>query len=263
MWRKLAFHNKVLEQGVNSVIAAGNGVLNHDTGFIEPPGTAMHHNGNWLFFGYQSMLRDCWLWHQVWFKHFNGFVPEFCRLRCYKVVVKVRNFIEAMQFFNLMQANSFLTGDITTIPGKVGMDERWYTDGHFNGFIYCDGPEDAQRKYADVRKLVDNHFHDGENIDIIIKRSCTEFEQQHGPTDQPFWNAMSQEDLDFQRHLEDIFKGQWTCAVQPDWLKNKLAHKFAKWANTVGDKTWIEYFGEDFLTMKAITYHQIERRTEK
>lgn len=257
MWQKLLFHNEVLEQGIQRVIASGLGYIDHDSGLLVPTGKSMDFNTNWLFFGYTTALRDCYLWHQVMFRHFNGFVPEFCRLRCYKVVVKVRNFLEAVQFGNLMTAGPCIQAEICPLHGKVGIDERPYSDGHFNGFVYCDGLEDGLRKYQIVRKLVDEHLENGSEIPIILKRSCTEFEKRHGATDTPFWDAISQEDLDFQHHLEDIFKGQWTCAVQPDWLKNKIFHKFAKWANTVGDKSWIDYFGEDFLTMKAVTYHHL------
>jgi hypothetical protein len=263
MWRKLAFHNPILDKGVDSVINKRLGYINHDTGFIEPPDQAMNLQSNWLFFGYQSMLRDCWLWHQIWFTNFNSFVCTFCKLRCYKVVVKVRNFQETVQFFQLMQAAPMIRGELCTLPGKVGIDERDYSSGPYNGFIYCDGLEDARHRYSIVRELVDNHMEDGENIDIIIKRSCTEFERIHGATDQPYWQDMKPEELDFERKLMDIFKGQWTCAVQPDWLKNRIVHRFARWANSIGDHTWADYFGEDFLTMKAVTYHQLPEKGDQ
>lgn len=255
-WRKLKFHNERLQKGIAQFLAAGHGYIEHPTGFIVPNDRqALPYMGNWIFFGHTSMLRDCYLWHHVMFNHFE-LVPEFCRLRCYKVVVKVRNFLEAMDFYGLMNANAFLNAEISAIPGKVGMDERFYSDGHFNGFVYCDGLEEALEKYRVVRDLVNEHIPTGPDIPIIVKRTCTEFERRFGATDQPFWQSMPKDELDFQHHLEDIFKGQWTCAVQPDWLRNHLVLKFAKWANTVGDKSWIEYFGEDFLTMKAVTYHQ-------
>ena len=257
MWQKLMFHNNILEEGVQGVIRSGLGYIDHDSGLIIPSGQAMDFNSNWIFFGYTTGLRDCMLWHQIMFRFFNGFVPEFCRLRCYKVVVKVRNFREAVQFGNLMTAAPCIRAEICPIHGKVGIDERAYSDGAFNGFIYCDGLEDGLEKYKIVRQLVDENIEDGKSINIILKRSCTEFEQKHGATDQPFWQSMSRQELDFQRHLEDIFRGQWMCAVQPDWLKNKITFKFAKWANAHGDKTWVDYFGEDFLTMKAVTYHHL------
>jgi len=146
-----------------------------------------------------------------------------------------------------------------SLQGKVGKDERDYTDGHFNGFIYCDGLEDARKKYALVRKLVDEHVADGKNIPIIIKRTCTEMERKHGPTDGEFWQSMTQDELDLQRLLEDIYAGLKHSSVQSDWLQNKVITDMMRWANMVGDKSWMQHFAcEDFLTMKAVTYHDKE-----
>jgi hypothetical protein len=68
---------------------------------------------------------------------------------------------------------------------------------------------------------------------------------------------MPKEDLDFQRRLEDIFIERRSYTTQPDWLKNKVISKMIKWANTVGDRTWIEFAGKDNLTMQAVTYHHL------
>lgn len=265
MWRDLIFHNEKFEQGVSKALSMGMRI-NPRSNQIElrEDAKAMAYNGNWLFFGNTTAHRDCFLWHSVMFDCFENFVPEFCRLRCYKVVVKTRNFHEAIQLYNAVHAGLASHAQLCVIHGKVGMDERWYTDGHFNGFVYCDGPIEAQEKYVYIRDIVDRHIDTKfavaqglpPTIPVIIKRSCTEFERIHGPTDQPFWQAMTQEEINYQRHIEDIFKLDIGSFSQPDWLKNRLILKFVKWANIVGDKTWIDYFGgKDFLTMKAVTYH--------
>jgi len=256
MWQKLYF-NETIEAAIDKVIKDGLAYVHHDTGLITPNMGAMSARANWLFSGYQTMGRDCYLWHSIMFTYF-GLVPKYCLERCYKVVVKVRNFRETILFHRLMNAASAHNNEIAPIAGKSGMDERTYTEEPWNAFIYADGLEDALSKYHHARKLVDECMEDGRNIRIIIKRSCTEFERAYGPTDQPFWEGITKENLDFQRHLEDIFSGQWGSAVQPDWLKNKLTFRFIKWANTIGDKSWLDLYPEDFLTMKAVTYHPQE-----
>jgi len=256
MWRKLYFQNEQVDQGIHRLLRSGIVHLNHDTGLIEPSSNSMNYDSNWIFFGRTTSLRDCFLWHQVMFNNFDHFVPEFCKLNCYKVVVKVRNFLEAIQLYNAMQAGPAIRADLTLIHGKVGIDERFYSDGFFNGFIYCNGLADAREKYEAVGEIVTTQIPTGPDIPIIIKRSCTEFERVHGPTDNSFWNTFTDEERDFQNHIEDIFVRQTVCAAQPDWLKNRTITKMIKWANTVGDKSWIEYFGLDFLTMKAVTYHE-------
>lgn len=261
MWRNLWFNEQV-DNAIRSILASGGAYIDHDTGLIKPKLRQMSYDGNWLFSGYTTSLRDCYLWHQVMFNGF-GIVPEFCHQRCYKVVVNVRNFLEAMQFYGLMNSSGCIRAEICPIHGKVGMDERHYSNGAFNGFVYCDGLEQGLEKYLIIRDLVDNHMPNGKDIPIILKRSCTEFERKFGPTDNEFWKAMPKEHLELQRRLEDIFDGVWTSSVQPDWMKNKITLKLAQWANAHGDKSWVKFFGEDFLTMKAVTYHNLAQDTNQ
>lgn len=261
MWRKLWFTEKI-EQVIRRLIARGVVKIQPGTGLCVPTSDAMDYNTNWLFCGNTVASRDCFLWHEIMFNHFN-LVPRFCRFNCYKVVIKPRNFLEAYQFYNLLAASAVINADICGIHGKCGIDSRYYTDNPFNGFVYCDGPKDAQEKYEIVRKLVDENIEDGENIPVIVKRSCTEFEKLYGPTDNAFWQNMSEEDEDLQKRLEDIFVGFWMPSVQPDWLKNKIILAWIKWANTHGDKTWVDVFGEDFLTMSAVTYHKNPEETSE
>lgn len=258
MWRELIFHDKRIRRGVRKSLAGGLVRINPNTGLIDLASNAhaMTYDGNWLFFGHNTASRDCFTWHTILFNCFDGFVHEFCKLRCYKVVIKTRNFLDAMNFRNAMLAAPQTMGMLTPLQGKVGKDERDYTDGFFNGFIYCDGLKDAQAKYAIVRELLDKYVPDGKNIPAIIKRTCTEFEREHGPTDNKFWQSMDEAETTIQNLLDDIYAGLKTSSVQPDWLQNKLIHDMARWANTLGDKSWMQYFGcEDFLTMKAVTYH--------
>lgn len=265
MWRELVFFNKEIERGIRKTLMSGLVRIDPGTGLIDlsPQAYAMHYDGNWLFFGHNTALRDCFTWHRLWFNCFNDFVCDFCKLRCYKVVIKTRNFIDAMRFRNAVLAVPHVLGGLTPIFGKVGIDERDYTDGSFNGFIYCDGLEDARAKYADVRRLLDEYVDDGKNIDAIIKRSCTEFEREHGPTSGKFWQSMTKAEWQKQRLLEDVYANLKTSSVQPDWLQNKVIAKMAKWGNTFGDKSWMEYFGcDDILTMKAVTYHEEVRKAK-
>ena len=224
----------------------------------------MNFNGNWLFFGHNTALRDCFTWHTIMFNCHNKFVPEFCKLRCYKVVIQTRNFIDAMNFRNAAVAAPQNVGGLTSLQGKVGIDERDYTNGIFNGFIYCDGLEDAREKYLIVRELLDKHVPDGKNINAIIKRSCTEMEREYGPTDGKFWQSMTEAEITLEKYFADIYAGLSGSTTQPDWLQNKVIYDMALWANKVGDKSWMEYFGsEDFLTMKAVTYHEIKEVVKK
>lgn len=268
MWRQLLFHNDTLREGVRRSLASKLVKINPDTQLIELSSSArtMAYDANWIFFGHNTACRDCFTWHSIMFNCFDGFVHEFCKLRCWKVVVKTGDFITSMRFRAAVLAGPHFYGDLVPIMGKVGKDERDYTDKPFNGFIYCDGPKDAQEKYAYIRKLVNELIPDGKNIPVIIKRSCTEFEKRHGPTDGEFWQSMTDDELVTQHLLEDIYSNLKASSTQPDWLINKLIYDLALWANAHGDKTWMEYFNtndEDFLTMAAVTYHEPEKKEVK
>lgn len=257
MWRKL-FFDENFDRATRNILQSGIGKVDTGSGLIVPVNIAMGYDSNWLFSGYTTSLRDCRLWHSIMFNHYN-IVPEFCKLRCYKVVIKVRNFLEAMQLYGLMCSSACINAETAPIHGKVGMDERSYSDGTFNGFVYCDGLEDALEKYQMMRKLVDENMEGGENINIIVKRSCTEFEKRFGPTDNEFWQKMTKQELNIQHRIEDMFAPEWSSSVQPDWLKNKIIYRFIEWANKIGDKSWIGVYGPDTLTMKAVTYHHLAK----
>jgi hypothetical protein len=261
MWRTLYFHNGNFERGMQRALRSGVVRINAGSGLVEiaPGAHSLSYDSNWLFFGHHTASRDCFLWHQIMFECFDRLVPEFCKLRCYKVVIKVRNFLEAIQFYNAILSGPQHYGDLMPIQGKVGVDERDYSDGHFNAFIYCDGLSDSLDKYRYIRRLVDEQIPTGREIKVIIKRSCTEMEREHGPTNGEFWQSMTDDERDLQHRIEDIFLGMKSSSVQPDWLKNRIITKMARWANACGDKSWINYFegNTDFLTVKAITYHHL------
>lgn len=259
MWRELLFHNNQIRDGIQRALGSGLVRINPDTKLIEisPAAYSMAYNTNWLFFGHNTSLRDCFTWHTIMFNCHDKYVPEFCKLRCYKVVVKCRNFADAMHFRNAAIAAPQNVGTLTSLQGKVGKDVREYTDGFFNGFIYCDGLADAQEKFLIVRELLDKHVPNGRNIPAIIKRTCTEFEMEHGPTDGEFWQSMTEPELELEHRLMDIYKNLQGSTVQADWQQNKVIYDMLLWANSVTDKSWMQYFGcEDFLTMKAVTYHE-------
>jgi len=48
------------------------------------------------------------------------------------------------------------------------------------------------------------------------------------------------------------------------WYFNKVIYEMQLWANAIGDKSWMKYFDcDDFLTMKAVTYHESKEVKKK
>lgn len=251
MWRKLWFDERT-ENVIRKLIRTGVVRFNMDTGLLEP-NTQGNYDTNWMFFGSTVGSRDCYLWHTIMFDYFN-LVPRFCRFDCYKVVVKPRNVRELIQFAGLMHAMPYFYGFITQVHGKCGIDTRHYTESPYDAFIYCNNVEEGREKCDITRDACDKYLPDGENIPVILKRSCTEFERALGPTDKDCWQSMTPEEMDLELKISDIFKGQSSHSNQPDWLRNKIVHHWLKFANTYGDKTGTELTGRDD-TVHAVTYH--------
>lgn len=214
---------------------------------------------NWIFFGPHNRAMDCGLWHGIMFKYWN-LVPPYCRYRCYKVVVKIPTVETLMRFHNFIQGSAQHLETITPLYGKCGIDERWYSDTPYDAFFYCTGLEDGLDRYETVRNLIRTHFTFAPDLPIILKRTCTEFEKAHGPTNGPYFNEpMSPEDVDLFARLNDIYDPQDFEVHQPAWLINKIYLRWIRFANRHGDKSWLNYYSnsDDFLSVKAVTYHHL------
>lgn len=254
MWKDLQMDDK-FRDGIRQVIKSGMGKLNSTSGLVELNVEQMAFDVNWLFFGNTVAAMDCALWHSIMFNNFN-FVPEYCRTRCYKVVVRIPSVEMLLKFFNFANSIPALGEYHAPLHGKCGIDTRWYTDARYDAFFYCDGLEDGLEKYEIVRHFVDSYFDNGKDLPIILKRSCTEFERAFGPTDNTFWKGLTDAEVKYQRRLETIFSKQQLSTVQPDWHKNATISRWIEYANAIGDKSWVNYYGgKDTLTMHAVTYH--------
>lgn len=260
MWKDLWFNAEV-SNTIRRLINSGAVRFNIQTKLLEPV-TQGEFDTNWLFTGNTIGERDCFLWHHIMFNHFN-LVPEFCKLHCHKVVIKPRNVVELIRVHGLFNAIPLLYGFITPMQSKCGIDTRNYTDCKYSGYIYCSSLEEGREKHAILRKACAEHLEDGENIPIILKRSCTEFEKKYGPTDGEFWEAVTPVERDLEKRLGDIFSKTQTASIQPDWLKNKTIYYWIEHANAIGDRSWVELFGEDPITMSAVTYHEGGDKTIK
>ena len=256
MWRDLWFDNE-MSQKVDQALSNGLCKIDPKSGLMVPRSDELSSVSNWIFFGTTHQGHDCFLWHHVMFNLF-GLVPEFCRMRCYKVVVKIPTVEALFKFNNFAGAIPALGEFHCPMHGKCGIDTRWYTGAAYDAFFYCDGLEEGREKYKIVKELIGKYFEGAaEGFPLILKRSCTEFEKRYGPTDGEFWKGLDKEEKDLQRHLEGIFAPNAGMNNQSDWVKNKIMRRWIEHANMFGDKSWVDYYGgKDFLTMKAVTYHE-------
>lgn len=253
MWHKFYFDEDT-EKKLGSIFASGSYEIDERSG-LAVPATRGGYVSNWLFTGVTDSRRDCFFYHSTLFSHFQ-FVPSTCRFRCWKVVVGLNTFAEAFRWWGVMQAMPFFYGLVCPLHGKVGMDVRYYTSKPWASFFYNSSQEEGREVHKLVQQAVNDHMPNPENIPVVLKRSCTEFERAKGQTDTDFWKQMTPEEVAFEERMRDIFAPVRCYTVQPDWMKNKTIWRWTKWAMAIGDRTPIEVFGHDEWLMKPVTYHE-------
>ena len=115
-------------------------------------------------------------------------VPSFC-MDCYKVVIMPETLDQVHRIADWQQ------GECTDNewPCKVGAERRNYTQRKWGAYFYCRGVDKGRERYKKVREWVDNNL--GEDVKVILKRACTEFEQHIGDSDK--WELLpDQEDIE-------------------------------------------------------------------
>jgi hypothetical protein len=108
-------------------------------------------------------------------------VHSFC-MECYKVVVMPETLEQVHKIAEWQNDLGWAC--------KVGAERRNYTQRKWGAYFYCRGVEQGRERYKDVREWVDENL--GEDVKVILKRACTEFEQHMGDSDK--WEEIPQQD---------------------------------------------------------------------
>ncbi len=178
------------------------------------------------------------------------FIPTPC-LNCWKVVVAPNSLFELMQLYKLQiefTADRMGTGRFC----KCGTEIRPYTHRNYGGYFYCKSQEHGLHRYEQVRKMADEI---NPNINVTLKRYCTEFELALGPSDKYEW-------VDGTADLEAaIFNAVDISSIgdpllQPDFLKGHIIRKWIEFAWDRGDPTALMFNDNDPLFPPSVTYHQ-------
>jgi hypothetical protein len=151
--------------------------------YTQPSDTPWLHSNNHIP-GSREAGVDCGLlhiYHNQIFKQ-QG-VHSFC-MGCYKVVVKPKTLEQVHKIADWQQL-----GEAKNWACKVGAERRNYTDRDWGAYFYCRGVEEGRERFKAVRKWVDENL--GEDIVVILKRGCTEFENNMGASDK--WEMLPQQ----------------------------------------------------------------------
>lgn len=220
---------------------------------------------NWLHVAGSTDCRTCKLWDEIFFKEL-GIIHSFCRYHCWKVVTRPRTVKELIQMHNLMYVVPFAYNFINPLPGKAGIDVRSYTNQPYGTFNYCTSLIEALRVKEIILHMITTYLPndeiDGKHLQdtVIVKRACTEMEGQISGNN-PWWNTpQTAEEWEIEKRLEEIFKADPDMAFQPAWLKDKTLQNWLDYANSIGDKSLVEFIGADIFSVQSRKYTAIDLR---
>ena len=156
------------------------------------------------------------------------------------------------------------------VPSKLGTEgDRPNSDKLYGAYFYTKSKEEGLSRYDQVTKeMAKGLYYEyslcgvpiKERIEpdfrarIILKRACTEFEQNVGPSDEWSWDEEQAETemLAADAFVQDIISFKQT--------EHMIAHVIASWihhANQWHDLTYTKYTNGNALFAKLLTYHNL------
>lgn len=145
------------------------------------------------------------------------FIPSEC-MDCYKVVVRPESLDKLYELKDIMEELDF--------PGKCGIEKRESVDALYGGYFYCNGLEAGIERLGKVRAALK-----GTGMDPFLKRGCTEYEADFGPSDN--WKMVrGQKAIEkVANELIYIDNFKWN---QKDRDKKELMAEWEKFADELG-----------------------------
>ncbi len=170
----------------------------------------------------------------------RGAVPVGCS-RCFKVQIKPRTLRELNASLRIAE------GMKHPYKAGTGLSARYHA-GPYSTLFYFDGLEQARAAYKVIRSATDSEARLGPDVQVSIKRGCTEYEIHCGPSDRftfdPSLEAVESALLSRLRQLP-------RPEVQPPQAV------FMRWLQTafqIGDETYRDFTGGLPLHRAPVTY---------
>ena len=196
----------------------------------------------WLFT--RNGDRDCVLYHSICFGQY-GFIHSRCH-NCWKIVAAPSTVKELIQLFDLQRELNF--------PSKCGTETaRLNSSKLYAGYWYTNSEQEGRERYEIVRKAIDEKI--SPNMPLILKRACTEFEQELG--DSKEW-AIPKEQVEQEHILSEVMEPHLRQFTQSYHLQCHVLRTWLHKAYQCGDETYKEFTGGAPLFRNLRTYHDKE-----
>lgn len=166
-----------------------------------------------------------------WYKHIeviHGFIPKPCR-ECWKVVVAPKTL---KQLFQLLAIERKMVAENPYCFCKCGIEKRTDVERNYGGYFYTNDLNQGLLRLGQVRERV--HGLIGQDVPVILKRGCTEFERKYGPSDK--WDDLIKPEHDtLWLRLNQIFKLEKRNIRQPDLVQKHVMVTWIEYAGSIGD----------------------------
>ena len=176
-----------------------------------------------------------------------GLVPKTCR-NCFKVVIRPKTVAQLIRLYELMSTIFIDKG----LYCKCGVEERPIVFGNYGGYNYNQGLKEGKKNYKKIRDLIDIYV--GSDVDVILKRGCTEMELATGPSKQykvPDWA----DELEYK--IMEVVELPDRTTQTPDYIVGHTIRKWLEFAWDRGDKTCLEFSDRiPIFPNKIDTYHE-------
>lgn len=189
--------------------------------------------------------KNCTFDHNVVFDHY-GIIPPRCQ-KCWKVVATLDTFDQLLHVEQIQLDTPF--------PSKCGMEMRVYTPKAYGAYWYTESLEAGRERYEQVKELIKPNVPDGDKVNVILKRGCTEFEFVKGPS--PYW-TMTPHEEEMYEFLLAYVENPRNQMPQAEFVKNYVRGKWATWAHSRGDMSYQKYNDGQSLYPDYVKYHEGE-----
>lgn len=188
----------------------------------------------------------CDIYHKVFFNCMEH-IHSHCR-SCWKVVVRPQTLEQLFDLYELQKDMG--------VPCKCGMELRDSVNGLYGGYFYTLSKEEGLERYEQVRKLVDEHL--GPEVQVLLKRYCTEFEigpGSKGDSDKvPM--EVTQEEKEMEEYIEAHLPPAGYNHPQSKHLVANVLRRWIEYAYKNGDETYMLFTDGERLFPNYITYHK-------
>lgn len=200
------------------------------------------------------MRRNCRKWYHIYYDLY-GIIPRGC-FHCWKIVILPKTLKELFALYELQ--DTLVKESDDALPCKCGIERREYRvhAGPYAGIFYCPlegGLEEAREWHAKIERRI--HKAMGVQHNVILKRACTEYEEQYGPSN--LWKYPEAQDA-----YEDLLDATWVVSMQPPpdpaSLRVVVTERWIEYAVRFKDPTAKDYYKDlgSFGFGGTVTYHK-------